>query len=297
MGKNEYDIIGLDMGAYNIKSSRNDFVCRSIYSKNTTYNVSTRDVLEFNGERFQMGVGKIDTEIVKSKRDNLPLFLYALTKSTNKDKVKVVVGLPSYQLEKDEYVKEIKDKFIGSFDFKCDGVERHIEVLDVVIFPEGMGAYYTITSDLSKKDIIIIDIGGSTFNVLLFSDGEFIKAKTLSFGSLNLLSDITQRVMRDHGGRHSNDDVARYMSRGRVGKTDDTMEYVVELGQPYIDDLMSLLSLEFSQAGAEIYLTGGGVEVFADCIINNIGDVNLIRNYLHANADGFQIIGEAIFNG
>lgn len=297
MMKDEFDIIGLDMGAYNVKSSHNDFICRSMYSTNTAYNVLNKGVVELNGQRYQMGVGAIDIEIIKSKRDNLPLYLYALAKSTNMNKVKVVVGLPNYQLENDEYVKEIKKKFIGIFDFKCDGELRHFEVLDVVIFPEGMGAYYTITSDLSKKDIILIDIGGSTFNILLFSNGEFVKADVLPFGSMNLLNDIRQRVMRDHGGRHSLDDVARYMSRGRVGKTDDTMEYVVELGQKYINDLNSLLKLEFSQAGAEIYLTGGGVEVFADCIINNLGDVNLIRDYLHANANGFKIIGEVIFNG
>lgn len=292
-----YDILGMDMGAYNVKTSVNDFICRSIYSENMKYNIGSKGVVEHNGNKYQIGVGKIDVEILKSKRNTLPLFLYALDKSTTMDKVKVVVGLPKYQLDEDAYVNEIKDRFIGKFTFKCDGKDREIEVLDCTIFPEGMGAYYTINKDLSDKDVIIIDIGGSTINILFFSNGEFIKAETLSFGSLNLLNDVRTEVLKIHGGRHSMDQVAKYMQRGRVGKTDDTMKYVSALAQKYIDELKTLIALEFSTEGQEIYLSGGGVEVFGDCLIENFGDVNLICDYLHANANGFKIIGEAIYNG
>lgn len=290
----EVDVIGLDIGVYNTKTSTG-FICRSVYSNNTKYNVGTKDILELNGVRYQMGVGKLKTEIIKSNRDTLPLMLYAVSNSTSCNNVKLVVGLPQYQLEENKYVNEIKEKFIGKFSFMLNGDNREINVLDITIFPEGMGAYYTIENDLSNKDIVLIDIGGSTFNVLLFSNGEFKKAKTLSFGSLNLLNDVRERVMKLHGGRHSIDDVANYMQRGRVGKTDDKMEYVTELSQPYIDDLKSLLDLEFSPAGVEYYLTGGGVEVFAECIINNLGDVDLICDYLHANAKGFKMIGDVIY--
>lgn len=290
----KYDVLGVDLGTYNIKTS-SDFLCRSVYSENTTFNVRSKGILEYKGKRYQMGVGKFNTEIIKSHRDNLPLFLYAVANSTKRENVKLIMGLPNYQLENDEYVNDIKEKFIGKFEFKLDGIDRVLNIMEIKIFPEGMGAYYTITNDLSNKDVILIDIGGSTFNVLLFKNNEFIKAKTLPFGSLNLLSDIRDRVLSIHGGRHSMDDIANYMNRGKVGKTDDTMQYKVELAQPYIDELLTLLDLEFPKDHADYFISGGGVEVFADCLIKNLGDVNLIRDYLHSNANGFKVIGDAIY--
>lgn len=101
--------------------------------------------------------------------------------------------------------------------------------------------------------------------------------------------------MQKHGGRHSIDDISNYLQRGKVGKTNDTMEYKVDLGQKYIDELITLLEFEYPTQSAEYYLSGGGVEVFADCIIKNLGDVNLICDYLHANANGFKMIGDVIY--
>lgn len=291
-----FQVVGIDIGTYNCKSDT-EFICRSLLTEKTSFNVRSKGILELNGTRYQVGVGSIDTEIIKSKRNNLPLFLYTLANSTTHESVKVVVGLPKYQLDEETYVNEIKRQFMGSFDFKINGDRRVINVLDVTVFPEGLGAYYTIGKDLSDKEVIIIDIGGSTFNILWFSNGELVKVKTLPFGSMNMLELVREKVMQIHGGRHDMERIANYMQRGRVGKTDDTMPYVLELGQDYIDELKKVLKLEFPVIDPDYYLTGGGVEVFADCIISNFGDVNLIKDYVFANAKGNRIIGEAIYNG
>lgn len=294
LNNRSFDIIGLDLGTYNTKT-HTEFLCRSIYSDKTKYNVQNKGILELDGVRYQMGVGKIDTEIIKSKRKNLPLFLNAISNSTDLEDVKIVMGLPHYQLESDEYVDEIKSQFMKRFEFKLNGDLRRINVLDITIFPEGMGAYYTITNDLSNKYVILIDIGGSTFNILLFKNGEFIKAETLPFGSLNLLNDVRSRVLTLHGGRHNIDDISNYLQQGYVGKTDDKMKYRTELAQGYVNELLTLLDLEFPKDHADYYLSGGGVEVFSECLIQNLGDTGLIRDYLYANAIGFKKIGEAIY--
>lgn len=174
----DYEVLGIDIGVYNTKSSA-DFICRSTFNENTSFNVGGKSILEFEGRKYQMGVGRFNAEIIKAHRDNLPLLLYAISKSTSYDKVKLVVGMPKYQLENDEYVNEMKEKFIGEFEFELDGIKRKITILDLKVYPEGIGAYYTITKDLSNKDVILIDVGGSTFNILLFKNNEFIKADTL----------------------------------------------------------------------------------------------------------------------
>lgn len=291
---NEFEVLGIDIGVYSTKTS-NDVIFRSAFNENTLFNIGNKSILEYEGRKYQIGAGRFNAEIIKAHRDTLPLLLYAISQSTQRDDVKIVIGMPKYQLDNDEYVDEVKHKFIGDFAFKVDGVNRKISILDVTIFPEGMGAYYTITKDLSGRDIILIDIGGSTFNIILFKNNEFIKADTLPFGSMNLLNDIREKVMQIHGGRHSIDDISNYLQRGKVGKTSDTMEYRADLGQKYIDQLITLLQLDYPLQSAELYLSGGGVEVFDACIIKNLGDINLLRDYLFANAKGFKMIGDVIY--
>lgn len=293
------EIVGLDMGTYNIKcvSNYDEFIIRSVYSENTKFNIRSKNIIEYDNKKYQIGVGKLDTEIVKAYRKNtLPLFLYALGNSVpDKSKIKLIMGLPSFQLESDEQIQEIKDKFIGNFNFKMNGDKREFTVLDMMIYPEGMGAYYCIEQDLSNKDIILIDIGGSTFNVLLFKNNEFIKAKSLPFGSMNLIDKLHSRILSLHGGRHTIDDVANYIQRGRVGKTNDTMTYIKELAKPYVDELMSLLTLEYPIKDADYFLTGGGVTLFADALIEQLGDIDMLSDYIFANAKGNKMIGDVVY--
>lgn len=291
-----FDIIGVDGGTYNFKSSSDDFIVRAVYNTNTQFNVKHKGILEYDGVRYQMGVGKFDTEIVKSKRENLPLFLYTIAMSTDKEDVKIVTGIPNYQLENEEYVAQMKNKLMGNFEFILNGTKRKLNILEVKLFPEGVGAYYTITDDLSNKDAILIDFGGSTIHVIHFRNGELVKVKTIAKGSLNLLHDMLQYVLSEYGGRHDIDDIANYIARGKIGKEKcNLVKDTTHLAQPYMDELLTLLDLEFPKSVAEYYITGGGVEVFSESVIQNLGDVGLIKDYMFANAKGFQIVGGAVF--
>lgn len=294
-----YDIIGIDMGTYSFKTSE-DFVIRSIYNVTTSFNLGGSDILEYGGIRYQVGKGKMDTEIIKANRkDTMPLFLYSLAKSTSCDEVKLVCGLPKNQLDNDKYVETIKEKFIGTHEFKIGGKDRKITVSDITIFPEGMGAYYTITEDLSSKDIILIDIGGSTINVLLFKNNEFIYADVVEVGAMNLINEIRLRANTLHGRKFDIDDIARYVERGgSLGNTGDNMEYKYELAEQYVDTLFELLKLKFPYRDVEYILSGGGVSMFADNIIDRLGSgikVSMIKDYLFANANGYANIGGVIY--
>lgn len=295
MSNLNFDIIGVDGGTYNFKTSR-DFLCRGVYSTNTKFNINNKGILELDGVKYQMGVGKFDSEILKSRRDTLPLFLYSIAMSTDAENIKLVTGIPYYQLEKDEYVEEMKEKLIGEFEFKLNGDIRKLNILDVKLLPEGIGAYYTVTENLSDKDVIILDFGGSTIHVVHFRNGELIKIKTITKGSLNLLTDMVQYVNTEYGGRNDIDMVADYIRRGKIGKKEvNLVKETTDLAQPYMNELLTMLDLEFPKDVAEYYVTGGGVEVFSESVIKNLGNVGLIKNYMFANANGFEIAGRSIY--
>lgn len=295
MSNLKFDIIGVDGGTYNFKTSR-DFLCRSVYNTNTEFNINNKGILEMGDTKYQMGVGKFDSQIIKSKRDNLPLFLYSIAMSTKSENIKLVTGIPYYQLEKDEYTSELKRKLTGEFLFKLNGEEKYLNITDVTLLPEGIGAFYTVGEDLSNKDVIILDFGGSTIHIIHVRNNELIKIKTITKGSLNLLTDMLQYVNTEYGGRHNIDMVADYIRRGKIGKKEvNLVKDTVKLAQPYMDDLLTLLDLEFPKDVAEYYITGGGVEVFSEGVIKNIGNVGLIKDYMFANANGFEIAGRSIY--
>lgn len=296
MSSLKFDIIGVDGGTYNFKTSRKDFLCKGVYSTNTEFNINNSGILELDGIRYQMGVGKFDSEILKSRRDTLPLFLYSIAMSTDAENVKIVTGIPYYQLEKDEYVAEMKEKLIGNFSFELNGSHRDLNILDVKLLPEGIGAYYTVTENLSDKDIIILDFGGSTIHIIHFRNNELIKIKTITKGSLNLLTDMVQYVNTEYGGRNNIEMVANYIRRGRIGKKEvNLVKDTTHLAQPYMNELLNMLGFEFPKDIDEYYVTGGGVEVFCESVVKNLGNVGLIKDYMFANANGFEIAGRVIF--
>lgn len=295
-----FEVLGIDLGSYSLKTNK-EILCRSVYKIREAKNsldLSVQDVITYNGVQYHIGTGSFDTEITKAeKKDTLPLFLYGIAKSVNSRvcKVKVVTGLPKYQLDNKKNTETIKNRFKGRFCFHLDSVAYDIDVLDVAIFPEGVGAFYSIPTLQKDKDYILIDIGGSTFNVALFQSGVLIKVETLPFGSINLLHDICSHAMSLHNRKYTLDDMERYRQRGVIGKTGDKMDYAYNLAEPYIEELFALLNLQFPYKDCYILVSGGGVEMFAANLAARIKDISMVKHYLFANAKGFAIVGGMFF--
>ena len=129
----------------------------------------------------------------------------------------------------------------------------------------------------------------------MFKNGEYITSDTLTFGTMNLLHDVRNKVNTLHGEKFSLDDIDRYLKRGKVGKTDDKMEYKYDLTEPYIEAMFELLKLRYPYRHADFIMCGGGVTLFADNIIKRIPDADMIPDYLFANASGFKKIGDVIY--
>lgn len=298
MNKKMIKTIAIDMGNYNIKTN-NNVIFKSAYEEyNYKNEILNDDVLIFNNKKYVIGKGEFDNTKVKSQKKNtIPLFLNALYKSLNGSEyaeINVVVGLPLKQHQNKQIVKDIKQMYGGLFEFKysTNGIVKDIiyNVNSVRVFPECLGAFYSINEEMNGRDILLIDIGGGTTNIALFIDGEYDDSITLDFGTIDIIRKITDKVMVDkEGSIFSSDDIIKYMKRGKIvweGKVDN-MEYVDPIINDFAYEILNNIKGKFPlYKSYEVLLSGGGVDLLKHQLNKNI-QLKVIPNNVFANSIGF----------
>ena len=291
-------VIAVDMGNYNIKTNAY-VIFKSAYEEYDYKNEILNDDLIVIGDRkYVIGKGEFDYTKVKSQKKNtLPLFLNALYKSLKGAEyadVDVVVGLPLKQHQNKRIVEEIKEKYQGVFEFKyvANNNVRDIiyNVNSVKVFPECLGAFYSINEDMTNRDVLLLDIGGGTVNIALFVDGEYEDSTTLDFGTIDILNAISDKAkVGKEGANFSSEDIIKYMKRGKITWDNiiDHMEYVDEIINKFSDRIINQIKAKFTlYKSYEIMLSGGGADMLKDQLSKSL-DLTILDNNVFTNAIGF----------
>lgn len=95
---------------------------------------------------------------------------------------------------------EISQALIGTHEYSYNGHRRKVIIKDVQVFGEGREALRLLPVDARRGRIAVHDLGGRTWNVLLFKDGALLGAKTYDLGIDKLLNAIPF-VSTDPGAR------------------------------------------------------------------------------------------------
>lgn len=293
--------IGVDMGNHNVKTS-SKVIFRSVYEEYDYKNELLNDECIMYGDRkFVIGKGDFDNEKVKSEKKNtIPLFLNALYQSLKCPyaELDVVVGLPLSQHQDKKIVQEIKDMYTGTFEFKYISDDATIDVLyhikNLYVFPESIGAFFSLNEDMEDRDVLLIDIGGGTVNIALFSDGEYEDSTTLRFGTIDALREIKDKAnLNNKGATFTTEDMMKYMKRGIIkwdGKLDN-MEYVDGVIDSFADKIYNGIKGAFPlYKSYDILASGGGIDLFKDALSKRL-TFDVIEDNIFANAIGFYRIG------
>ena len=304
-------IVGIDLGNFNVKTSNKEIFKATYETKidkgaeflSKTGGGNSLKTLEYNSVTYYIDRGDFDTHSTKSSKDTLPLFLYALSKvvkKTTKD-VKVVLGLPLHQLDdKDIVIK----KFKGTFTFKADGTIRTINVLDVRVFPECVGANYSIP-DTVPLDYILMDFGGLSTNKVLFQDSEYVMSSAEPIGILNLVDEVADLINQDHRTKLNTakaynvimKDSLFIPSLGNIS----VKKYVDKVFSPYVKSVLdSLESLD--GLNTPIYVIGGASSLFKPYIMEYLKQnegryyITFLDDAIFYNALGFLEVGKLTWN-
>ena len=300
-------IVAIDLGNFNVKTSNGEIFeakwslkCDKLLSEVAKDKIKT---VEYEGKKYYIGQGDFDTHSEKSTKDTLPLFLYALSKlvKSNAQDVRVVVGLPISQLGlKDNLIK----KFTGSFSFTADGTKRTVTVSEVRVFPECVGANYSIP-DSVPLDYILLDLGGLSANKALFHGGEYAGSDTTPTGILNIIQEMANAINSDHGTKLNTAQMYQKLKDNRLWTAKsgdiDLDAYREAYFMPYVKEVMDSLE-DIEGLNTPIYVLGGAVEMLRPYIDKylkanpNRYKVFFLEDGIYYNVRGFLEVGKLTWN-
>lgn len=283
-------ILGVDLGNWNVKTSEGD-IFPSRYTVTENILGATGDILEYEGIKYYLKEGKLENNYDKANKEtNIILFLYSL--AIQRDRYfKVVVGLPvlAYKNSKDTFRDKLLENKI--YNLNLNGKEKTIVIEDIIVFPEGAGAYFNIKN--RAKNAVVIDIGGGTTNIVSFKNGKLDKCTTIAKGMIELYNRIRDYLNSKYILKLELEDIESILKEGlKVDGEEVNWSFIKLIIDNFISDMMNELR-NFEIRTSTTYLSGGGSKLLKAALKNKIPGLLLVEDYLFANAKGFRNVGVA----
>lgn len=296
-------IVGDDIGNYAIKLSDGQTLKSVITRENLNVLSNSKHLVLSNGEEYFIGGnGNFETELNKAKKNNyLPLLLTSLSMITPNPKdsfntlYKVVCGLPINQYK--EYKEELEDLILSNKInyITFNGQDRRILIEDCKIYPECLGAYYSLEN--APEDIILIDIGGRTTDIAYISCGKLIKSSTVPVGTLNIYSDIKNILNTKYSLTVDLNRVDRILNTNKfiIDNEEINLGFITNILRENFFKIKEELDLNYPARTEEIVLAGGGSTRFIKPFKKRYKNCRLHNDYLFGNARGFKKVGEMLW--
>lgn len=297
--------IGIDLGNVNIKTSTRVIYPGKVSTDERVYEDWEGFKVEYEGTRYALGAGEFQTNYQKAQKKDILLHLFtSIALSSSETFNQIVVGLPIQQYKRD---KDILEKYIYENSIKeiwVNGRYRKIFISDCRTFPEGLATYYSLNDDLKamigKRDIIIIDVGGRTTDICLYSavneKRKLMNYITIPAGTLNIYSDFIQAVNDKYGLDKLKEDAPQIISQGLwVDGEKVELKFTKPIFEKYKDRILSEIRLNYPIRTAAVILCGGGGILLQGLFKNELKGLIAIDD-IFCNAIGFQKVGESIWN-
>ena len=298
--------LGIDFGAVNCKSNITGVVIPSKTTKVAETLVGDNEIVTINEDSRVVGIGSYERDKdLKFKQSHFEhLFFSTIVHSTNDVQNNIILGLPvdQYKKHKKDYKEFIKTISNKEFTIKLKGGEeeqRRIVINNVDIFPEGLGALYSLTeaqlNELESHDILIVDIGGSTTDWVLLRgtglDRDIIKHDSIPVGMhylYNLVRGSIKRMADDRISQETAEEIVEGRQKHSVYGQETDLNFInddkVTTITEIIGDIKQEIGREFKSA--KMVVCGGGAKHFYDlCKMIQPNAIKIEK--INANAIGY----------
>lgn len=296
-------IIGVDVGNYSTKTSENILFLTKTTCDKTLFEQGTEII--YNDNTFIIGQGEFETDLDKSSKDHLMVYLLSAIALSTKDVAnQVVIGLPilHFKSNKDKLKSNIMENRINTISF--NGIRRQIVITDCEVFPEGVGAYYSLQEEdkdmMNGKDLVIIDIGGRTTDICLLSYENGMrtisKPLTLFVGMINIYDDFIKSTNEKLTLNKELEDAEKILKNGlELFGVKQDLSFTRPVIKKYIDKILKELYINYPIQTEKVILTGGGSFLLGDALKAYIPNLTIMDNSIFANAYGFKRVGESLW--
>ena len=256
--------IGIDLGNGYTKYGNKKFASRVRLGKSLNIGDKSEDVFDvvYNGISYIVGEGEIFTTDKRIYGEDYLLCLFTAIANSTPDKMieaDICVGLPIIKYMSPDRTKleeHLKGKN-GITKITVDGIEKVISIRDVVVFMEGA---YVIESK-EKRNVVTIDIGAGTVNIIQWENQRPIKYDTKSKSFYNLHGKIANHLKQTGRG----DVPVEYIEQNLGASEIFIDQKMVDISdthhiiRKHISELASSITNDFDLSKAvKIQLLGGG---------------------------------------
>ena len=262
---------------------------------------------EYVANQFSSGGANYNPDKFKTTGELAKLLAGFSTLHPDKAKILVnslVTGLPIKYYDK--YKEEIKDRFQGSFKAAVNNRTVEYVFTSVSVIPQGVASIFyhmNQNSNFNFNSIMcpIVDIGGRTTDGVAYNYGDLVEESTFSLerGMSNVFKRISKQMVVDEK-----------IIREAIINDQDTITYEQETINisDYVNRECKWLAdkivegvynewRDFIRNVTEVYIVGGGASILEPYLRESFGkiDVSLISNPQQANAFGYRLRAEAVY--
>lgn len=286
-------ILGIDVGNYSLKSNTGINI-KALVSKEENI-LGSGLVLEMDNSKFVIGEGSFETELNKSSKENfLPLFYAGIALSSEEDFNSVVCGLPINQYKDNHKHLESLINANKMKTIKINGIERTLIIENFKVYPEGIGAYYSLNIN---EDVILIDIGGRTTDIAYIADSKHQKSSTVAVGTLNIYKSIADTINSKYSLDLTLKDIDRVIDRGTlvIDGEQVNLNFITSILKSNFMKIKEDLDFKFPARTERIILVGGGGKLFNKAFTNRYSNCTIAEDHIYSNAKGFKKVGEKLW--
>jgi len=286
---------GIDVGNYSLK----EFPGTNIKSLVTTEEniLGSKIHLEYENKHYYIGEGSFETELNKSSKNNfMPLLLTSIALNSHKDDVfqQIVCGLPINQYKANK--EALEDLVLSSRvrEIRLNGEPRKIIITDFKVYPEGLGAYYSLEI---TDDVIVVDIGGRTTDIAYITDKKLKESTTTVVGTIGIYKDIADKLNSLYSLDLDIPDAEKILNKGYFeidGQRTD-LSFVTDILKRNFNKINEELTMKFPARTEKIILVGGGYKLFEKAFKKRYINSFVADNPVYANAIGFKKVGEMLW--
>ena len=217
---NKIEVIGIDHGWSNIKTSSQVFVTG--VKEITTEPALFDGVLEYKGRYYKVGGNRQEVKSTKTEDDTFYLLtLAAVAKELRRRglceaKVLLAVGLPltRFGSEKSDFTKYLTAE--RDIEFLFENIRYHVVIENVAVFPQCYAAVADKLQTFNKKTLIV-DIGSWTIDIMPVVDKvpDESKCVTIPKGLITCMRTINEQCVRQLNGELDESFIQDIMRYGR----------------------------------------------------------------------------------
>lgn len=244
-----------------------------------------------DGQYTYFEKGTFSKEYIKTNKDYKAQLLYGIAKlNPDADVIdtNLTLLLPISEMEhKAKYEAELKNK---QFKFTVKASKKKdmtVKVKDVFVVPEGYASYFILDEKLQASNVLIIDIGGRTTNVVAMDYGKPQILNTYKIGILDFYSKL--KVLNEDK-QYKIEDIEKAIQRGDIKVSQKDLA-------AFINDVINEISLSVNINHYNVAFTGGGSVVLQDIIKTNLPkNCCVLDNPLYTNVNGALAVSNQIWS-